>query len=62
MSESPRAAEAEERATSNSAAEAQQSPDDNDLQDMSGQTGQLEYGEQFEVKEQDRWLPIANGM
>jgi len=62
MSESPRAAEAEERATSNSAAEAQQSPDDNDLQDMSGQQGQFEYGEQFEVKEQDRWLPIANGM
>ena len=62
MSESPRAADAEEPATSNSAAEAQQSPDDNETHDMSGHTGLLELGEQFEVKEQDRWLPIANGM
>lgn len=40
-----------------------QSPDEdvpmNDSQDPQG--GALSY-EQFEVKEQDRWLPIANGM
>lgn len=60
MSESPRGAEAEEPATSNSAAEGQQSPDENEIQDMNASA--LELGEQFEVKEQDRWLPIANGM
>lgn len=59
MSESPRGAEAEEPATSNSAAEGQQSPDENEIQDMNASA--LELGEQFEVKEQDRWLPIANG-
>ncbi|KAL1311679.1 hypothetical protein AAFC00_001783 [Neodothiora populina] len=58
MSESPRAAEVQEPATSNSTAEAQQSPDENELQDMNA--GHLELGDQFEVKEQDRWLPIAN--
>ena len=62
MSESPRAVEAEEPATSGSAAEAPNSPDENEPHDMSGHTGPLELGEQFEVKEQDRWLPIANGM
>lgn len=63
MSESPRAtADAEEQATStNSAAEAQQSQDENETQDMNAGILLGESGEGFEVKEQDRWLPIANG-
>lgn len=34
---------------------------DNALADARDDAAVLEYGYDFEVKEQDRWLPIANG-
>ena len=43
-----------------------QSPDDDVPQQTEGDAGdmsrpELDLGYDFEVKEQDRWLPIANG-
>ena len=39
-----------------------QSPDENDPRDMNAEETQAQgLGYEFEVKEQDRWLPIANG-
>jgi hypothetical protein len=70
MSQSPRTTDVEGQQVSNSAvlqAETNQpSPDEHEQQDMSrgpddpGDHGMGVYD--FEVKEQDRWLPIANGM
>jgi hypothetical protein len=70
MSQSPRTTDVEGQQVSNSAAlqaeTNQPSPDEHEQQDMSrgpdesGDHGMGAYD--FEVKEQDRWLPIANGM
>jgi hypothetical protein len=60
MSQSPKDPEEVEPAT--------QTPEDNDpQQQQADQTeGEMsrpeDIGYDFEVKEQDRWLPIANGM
>lgn len=59
MSQSPKEPEEVEPAT--------QTPDDNEPQQQNDQTeGEMsvrpeDVGYDFEVKEQDRWLPIANG-
>jgi hypothetical protein len=70
MSQSPRTTDVEGQQVSNSAAlqadANQPSPDEHEQQEMSrgpddpGDHGMGVYD--FEVKEQDRWLPIANGM
>ena len=70
MSQSPRTTDVEGQPASNPAvlqADANQpSPDEHEQQDMRrgpddpGDHGMGGYD--FEVKEQDRWLPIANGM
>jgi hypothetical protein len=70
MSQSPRTTDVEGQQVPNSAAlqadANQPSPDEHEQQEMSrgpddpGDHGMGVYD--FEVKEQDRWLPIANGM
>lgn len=59
MSQSPKETEEVEPAT--------QTPEENETQQQNDQTeGEMslrpeDVGYDFEVKEQDRWLPIANG-
>jgi hypothetical protein len=70
MSQSPRTTDVEGQQVSNPVAlqadANQPSPDEHEQQEMSrgpddpGDHGMGVYD--FEVKEQDRWLPIANGM
>lgn len=65
MSQSPRAtADVEDSAALTSAPEAHPSSDEHEPQEMN--RGPDDHGDHglaydFEVKEQDRWLPIANG-
>lgn len=69
MSQSPRTTDVEGQSASNSAAAqvdaTQPSPDEHEQQEMSRGPDDLGDhglgGYDFEVKEQDRWLPIANG-